>query len=117
MDQRAGNNRPALSFSIDNILRDDFAKSAKERAPCNTIYSPRVPKMFRCAMAACNECYSARYRPVYFYTTTSTLADKESMLDRASSQLNYTRKSPSSSNEQERAANQSRSSGNLIKAK
>jgi len=119
MDQRAGNERPALSFSIDNILREDFAKAAKERVPFCVKYSPRAPQTFRCTMAACNECYSARYRPVYFYTSPSTLADKGIMLRRGNNQVNCTRKPQalaSSSNEhEESAANQSISSGNLIR--
>lgn len=92
MDEREQTSQPKLSFSIDNILRDDFPKSSRISRPsvCGTL--SRAPHVFRGSMAACHECYSARYRPIYIYTTPSSIADKEAIIARGarSHSLNQT---------------------------
>lgn len=78
MAEREQSSRTTLSFSIDNILRDDFSRSSRVNRSFPFALASHTSHVHRESLA-CQECSSsARYiRPVYFYTAPSIASRTE----------------------------------------
>ena len=76
MAEREQTQRPSLSFSIDNILRDDFPASYRHNRTVPYSVQRRSWPQLR-PVIPCHECLSSRYRPAPVYLVNPQDIKKE----------------------------------------
>lgn len=81
MAEREQTQRPSLSFSIDNILRDDFPGSSRyNRTVPYFVQTRSLPPLRASQVIPCHECLSSRYRPTPVYLYNPQDIKKETQL-------------------------------------